>query len=99
MWDGWWFLVNRRAWERVPRDLQEVVSRNLNAAAMAEREEVAKQNDSLKGELAAKGLVFNDVDPQPFREVLRKSGFYLEWKQKFGNEAWSLLEEATGNLA
>jgi TRAP-type transport system periplasmic protein len=99
MWDGWWFLVNRRAWERVPRDVQEIVAKNINAAAVAQREEVAKQNDGLKADLAAKGLVFNDVDPAPFQEVLRKSGFYVEWKGKFGEEAWQLLEEATGKLA
>jgi len=48
--------------------------------------------------LAAKGLIFNDVDPAPFREKLRNSGFYAEWKSKFGEEAWSLLEESTGKL-
>ena len=53
----------------------------------------------MKTELAAKGLVFNDVDPAPFREALSKSGFYAEWKSKFGEEAWSLLEQSTGKLA
>lgn len=99
MWDGWWFLANRRAWERLPRDIRDIAAKNLNAAAMAERAEVAKQNDSLKADLAAKGLVFNDVDPEAFRETLRKAGFYVEWKQKFGEEAWAMLEQATGKLA
>ena len=98
MWDGWWFLANRRAWERVPKDIQDIVAKNLNAAALAERAEVAKQNDNLKRDLAAKGLVFNDVNPEPFREALRKAGFYVEWKQKFGDEAWAMLEQATGKL-
>jgi TRAP-type C4-dicarboxylate transport system substrate-binding protein len=66
---------------------------------MAEREEIAQQNTSLKSDLAAKGLVFNDVDPAPFRETLTKSGFYREWKTKFGEEAWARLEEFTGKLA
>jgi TRAP-type C4-dicarboxylate transport system substrate-binding protein len=65
---------------------------------LAEREEIARQNTSLKSDLAAKGLVFNDVDPAPFREILTKSGFYAEWKSKFGEEAWGLLEESTGKL-
>jgi TRAP-type C4-dicarboxylate transport system substrate-binding protein len=72
---------------------------DINATALAEREDVARQNEALLGDLAAKGLVFNDVDPAPFRETLRKSGFYVEWKNKFGEEAWALLEEATGKLA
>jgi tripartite ATP-independent transporter DctP family solute receptor len=99
MWDGWWFLINRRAWQAVPADLQGKVAAIINKNAMAEREEIAQQNTSLKSDLAAKGLVFNDVDPAPFREALSKSGFYTEWKTKFGEEAWSRLEEFTGKLA
>ena len=99
MWDGWWFLMNRRAWGQLPPDLQATFARVVNAAAVAQREEVAKQNDTLKAELAAKGLVFNDVDPAPFRSTLSKSGFYKEWKGKFGPEAWAILEEAAGELA
>jgi len=72
------------------------VSKNVNAAAVAEREAVAQQNTSLIDELKAKGLTFNDVDPAPFREVLKKSGYYSEWKKKFGDESWQMLEEATG---
>jgi TRAP-type transport system periplasmic protein len=73
--------------------------RSSTRTALAQREEIARQNTSLKSDLAAKGLVFNEVVPAPFREVLSKSGFYAEWKGKFGEEAWSLLEESTGKLA
>jgi tripartite ATP-independent transporter DctP family solute receptor len=99
MWDGWWFLMNRRSWGQLPPEMQEILTRVINKAALAEREEVAKQNESLKAELAAKGLIFNNVDPAPFREALTKSGFYKEWRAKFGNEAWAILEESTGELA
>ena len=98
MWDGWWFLVNRRAWQSVPADLRDKVAAIINKNALAERDEIARQNTSLKSDLAAKGLVFNDVDPAPFRETLSKSGFYNEWKSKFGEAAWALLEQATGKL-
>jgi tripartite ATP-independent transporter DctP family solute receptor len=99
MWDGWWFLINRRVWSGVPADLRDKVAAIINEQALAQREEIAKQNTSLKGDLAAKGLIFNDVDPAPFREALSKSGFYAEWKGKFGEQAWALLEESTGKLA
>jgi tripartite ATP-independent transporter DctP family solute receptor len=99
MWDGWWFLVNRRAWERLPRPVQEIVSRNIDAAAIEQRRDVAALDSRLRSELAAKGLVFNDVDPAPFRATLRESGFYAQWRGKFGEQAWQLLEEATGKLA
>ena len=99
MWDGFWFLANRRAWERLPEDLRTIVSRELNAAAMAEREDVAKLNAGLKDELTQKGMTFNQPDAAAFREKLRSAGFYSEWKGKYGDEAWSLLEAAVGKLA
>jgi TRAP-type C4-dicarboxylate transport system substrate-binding protein len=85
-------------WQAVPADLRDKVTAIINKHAIEQRDEIAKQNTSLKGDLAAKGLVFNDVDPAPFRETLRKSGFYSEWKAKFGEETWALLEESTGTL-
>jgi tripartite ATP-independent transporter DctP family solute receptor len=98
MWDGWWFLINGRAWERLPPPIQEVVSRNLNTAAVEQRRDVAGLNSKLKDDLVAKGLVFNEIDPAPFQEKLRESGFYVQWRNKFGEEAWSLLEQVTGRL-
>src|ERR1700722_2503008 len=69
MWDGWWFLINRRAWSAVPPDVQTKVGAIIDKFAVAEREEIARQNGSLRRELAAKGLIFNDVDPSSFRET------------------------------
>ena len=40
---------------------------------------------------------FNDPDPALFRETLRKAGFYAEWKKKYGDEAWTILEKAVGS--
>jgi TRAP-type C4-dicarboxylate transport system substrate-binding protein len=99
MWDGFWMLANRRAWEKLPKDLQAIVATNWNEAALAERADVAKLNASLKDELQAKGLVFNQPDAEPFRAALRKAGFYAEWKEKYGPEAWGLLEKTVGQLA
>ncbi|MBF9197296.1 TRAP transporter substrate-binding protein [Microvirga terrestris] len=97
MWDGFWFLANRRAWERLPEDLRPIVAKHLNAAAVEERADVAKLNASLKDELVSKGMQFNDPDPALFREALRKAGFYAEWKKKYGDEAWAILEKAVGS--
>ena len=97
MWDGFWFLANRRAWERLPEDLRAVVAKHLNASAVEERADVAKLNATVKGELATKGMQFNDPDPALFRETLRKAGFYAEWKKKYGDEAWAILEKSVGS--
>lgn len=99
MWDGFWFLANRRAWERLPDDVRTVVAKHINAAGMKEREDVAKLNANLQQELATKGLAFNQPDPAPFRDKLRAAGFYREWKGKYGDDAWALLEKAVGKLA
>jgi TRAP-type C4-dicarboxylate transport system substrate-binding protein len=99
MWDGWWFLINRRAWSQVPASMQETVVKIVNDACIAQREDVARQNIALRKDLSAAGLIFNDVDPKPFRDKLSESGYYKEWKTKFGEEAWTLLEETGGKLA
>jgi tripartite ATP-independent transporter DctP family solute receptor len=99
MWDGFWFLMNRRAWQALPDDIRAVVAKNVNAAAIKERADTEKLNASVKDELAAKGLVFNQPNVAPFRDKLRSAGFYAEWKGKYGDQAWELLEKAVGKLS
>ena len=96
MWDGFWMLGNRRAWSALPEDLQQIVSKHLNDAGMAQRQDVMALNQSLRGDLEAAGMAFNDVDPAPFEQKLREAGFYAEWKGKFGDEAWAILERSVG---
>src|SRR5215468_5220199 len=99
MWDGFWFLANRRAWEKLPQDVRAIVAKNINAAAIKEREDTAKLNANLQQELAGKGLAFNQPAVAPFRDKLRTAGFYAEWKGKYGDQAWDLLEKAVGELS
>jgi tripartite ATP-independent transporter DctP family solute receptor len=99
MWDGFWFLANQRAWQSLPDDVRTIVAKRINAAGLKEREDVAKLNASLQQDLTAKGLIFNRPDPAPFRSKLRAAGFYTEWKSKYGEEAWGLLEKSVGKLA
>ena len=98
MWDGFWTLVNGRAWAGLPKNLQEILARNVNAAALKEREDIRQLNDSLEGALTQKGMVFNRTDTEKFRAALRTAGFYAEWKQKFGAQAWAVLEKQVGAL-
>jgi tripartite ATP-independent transporter DctP family solute receptor len=99
MWDGFWFLANQRAFEALPEDVRGIVAKNINMAGLKEREDVAELNATLQQSLAAKGLQFNRPDPAPFRDKLRAAGFYNEWRGKYGDEAWGLLEKSTGKLA
>jgi TRAP-type transport system periplasmic protein len=99
MWDGFWFLANRRAWEAVPADMRAIVAKHINAAAVLERADTAKLNAGLQKDLADKGLVFNQPVVGPFRDKLRSAGFYAEWKGKYGDQAWELLEKSVGKLS
>jgi len=99
MWDGFWFLANRRAFSRLPDDLRTIVAKHINAAGVAERTDVEALNATLRKELSEKGLTFNEPKVDSFRAKLREAGFYAEWKGKYGDEAWSILEKYTGKLS
>jgi tripartite ATP-independent transporter DctP family solute receptor len=99
IWDGFWFIANGRMWESLPADLKTVVSGAINDAGLKQREDIKKLNETLQADLAAKGLAFNKANPDSFRAKLREAGFYAEWKGRFGDEAWGLLEQSVGKLA
>ncbi|HVY06013.1 MAG TPA: TRAP transporter substrate-binding protein [Burkholderiales bacterium] len=98
MWDGFFFLVNARAWAKLPAPLQEIAARNIDAAALKEREDLAGMNKAAEDKLKKAGMVFNSTDPAKFRAVLSAAGYYKEWKATFGPEAWALLEKYSGKL-
>jgi tripartite ATP-independent transporter DctP family solute receptor len=99
IWDGFWFIANGRAWRGLPDDIKGIITEAINEAGMKQREDVKALNDSVQADLQAKGLAFNKAGPDSFRAKLRESGFYKEWKEKFGAEAWGLLEKEVGALA
>ena len=98
MWDGWWCMTSQKLWDKMPASARPIIAKHLNRAALDMRADGTKLNASLRSELAAKGLTFNDAKQEAFRATLLKSGFYTEWKQKYGDEAWALLEKFTGKL-
>ena len=96
MWDGFWFLANRRAWERMPEDVRGIVAKNLNEAGVNERADVEALNATLKEELISNGMKVNEPEAASFRQKLKDAGFYAEWKGKYGDDAWAILEKAIG---
>jgi tripartite ATP-independent transporter DctP family solute receptor len=99
MWDGFWFLMNRRAWQALPDDIKSVVAKHVNAAAVNERADTEKLNATVRSDLESKGLIFNQPNVPAFRDKLRSAGFYTEWKGKFGEQGWAILESAVGRLS
>ena len=99
MWDGFWFLANKRIWERLPADLREIAARNIDAAGLEQRAMLAEQDKTARSKLEGLGMKFNQPDAAAFRETLKRAGFYGEWKGKFGSSAWAVLEKYSGSLA
>jgi tripartite ATP-independent transporter DctP family solute receptor len=99
MWDGFWFLANGKAWQGLPADVRDVIAKNLNQSARDQRDDVKKANDTLQADLTSKGMEFIKVDPAPFRAKLQAAGFYKEWRGKYGDEAWAVLEKFTGPIS
>jgi tripartite ATP-independent transporter DctP family solute receptor len=99
IWDGFWFIANGRAWEALPADIKTIVANAINDAGMKQRDDIKAFNETVQTDLKAKGLSFTKPAPDTFRAKLRDGGFYGEWKTRFGDEAWGLLESAVGKLA
>ena len=98
VWDGSWIVTSNRTWRGVPDDIKAKVAAGFNDSALRQRDAVTRLNDELVASLQKKGITFNDADAAPFRAMLKKAGYYAEWKTKYGEEAWSLLEKAVGQL-
>ncbi|SAL76796.1 TRAP transporter substrate-binding protein [Caballeronia telluris] len=99
IWDGFWTLANRDAWNRLPPDLQKIVGTELERSVRDQRTDIAALSKSLQTDLSSKGLQFASVDSGAFRSALAKTSFYTEMKEKYGEDNWALLEQAVGKLA
>ena len=91
-------FANADAWQRLPKNLQEVVDREFNAAAVAATKSMAGQEGSVEAELTADGMVFNRPALEPFSQVIRSSGLYRQWRDQYDPKGWEMLERTTGKL-
>ena len=98
IWDGAWLIANQKSFEALPPDIQQVVRHELDRSALDERADVAKMVSSTIDDLKSKGMNVQVIDQQPFREQLKKAGFYAEWQKKFGDKGWGALESVAGSL-
>jgi tripartite ATP-independent transporter DctP family solute receptor len=98
MWDGYLMLGNGRNWRGLPPDVRTVISKNLNGSAEDQRNDCATSEATMHQVLEKQGMTFNEPDPEAFRQVLIKAGFYDKWKAKYGADAWAVLEKYTGKI-
>ena len=98
VWDGYWVLGNKRAFQKLPADVQQVITREIDKSATDQRADIARLTGSLKADLQVKGINFVDVQQEDFRKKLAGTSFYSEWKSKYGAAPWDLLEKVSGKL-
>jgi tripartite ATP-independent transporter DctP family solute receptor len=91
-------FVNGDAWQRLPKNLQDILDRELNAAAAAGSKLMATQETSVETELTADGMTFNRPALEPFSAVIRASGLYKQLRDQFDPKGWEMLEKTTGKL-
>lgn len=97
-WSGYWIITGDSFWQSMSPEDQNIVETTFNDLAPKQRAEMKNVNDSMQANLTKQGMVFNAPSQQPFREVLKASGFYTMWKQKLGSQLWAALEQYTGSL-
>ena len=91
-WSGHYMASNPDIWKTLPPDLQAIVERNNVKYAALLGKDTDDIDVRLMVQLKAQGIVFNSVNPAPFRSML--GSYYKTWQTTFGTTAWRLLETA-----
>ena len=95
-WSGFTLVANAEAWKALPPDLQAIVEKHAEIAAMAQRQDLDTFNAGALGTLKEKGMIVNEADTSGFKKPL--GAFYARWKENYGAKAWSLMEARVGKL-
>ena len=99
MWDGFWVLGNQAKFAGLPQDVQGLVSQHINEAGVNMRADLRAMQVDVIEVLTGKGLIMSKVAPDAFRQKLRDAGYYAQWRETFGEQAWAVLERSVGSLA
>jgi len=95
-WSGFTLNANLEKWKALSAEIQAVIARHADAAALAQRADVAKIDAGALEVLRAKGMIVNQTDTSGFRRQL--GAFYERWRKVYGARAWALLEARVGKL-
>ena len=96
MWSGFNAMAHAGTWQALPRDIKDVIERNVTKYVRQQRQEQAVLNAELRNDFVRRGLVFNEVDQAAFRA--RLPAVYATWKEKLGTKCWTLVEAEVGRL-
>ena len=99
IWSGYWTLFNQDVWNKLGKSNQDVISREMAKATLTARNDNVILNRSVRDKLARRGMKFNDVDKNSFKQKLVEAKYYERWRDKFGPKAWAALEKYANKLA
>ena len=85
--------------QALPKDLRDIVERNLDASGADERADMQKIDDTLEKTFQGRGIQVSKPDLTPFRAAIRNAKLYDTWRTQFGPQVWALLEKTAGKLA
>ena len=97
-WIAFTMRCNAAAWQRLPKNLQDIAARNFEAARNLSNQDITGNEAGVEERLKGHGMLFNNVDSTAFRRTVRDAGLYGQWKTMYPAEAWSLLERSVGTL-
>ncbi|WP_332682478.1 TRAP transporter substrate-binding protein [Bosea sp. (in: a-proteobacteria)] len=95
-WDAFIPVANRRAWNRLPADIREIVAKRFAEAALGQREDIAKAEANAEKALSGNGVAIHRPTPGLFREALGKTAYYKDWREKIGPQGWAVLQKTAG---
>jgi TRAP-type transport system periplasmic protein len=95
-WTGFTLLANAASWQRLPAEIQGVVTRNAETYAVLQRDDIERVNAAGAEALAGHGMIVNEADTASIRA--RLGDFTARWRPRFDPAAWALLEAAAGGL-
>ena len=92
IWNGLWIFGSAQNINNLPDDLKTILFARMDEAGLNQRAEMAALAKSLTSKFEGDGMVFNYPKQDTFKDKLRSTGFYVDWKTKIGEETWALLE-------
>jgi len=95
---AYFMVANGDAWQRLPKNLQDIMEREFATAAADASSAFANQERTVAATLEREGVTFTHPAPEAFRSVVRSAGLYTQWRTQFDPAGWRELEKTTGPL-
>ncbi|MFT4507117.1 TRAP transporter substrate-binding protein [Caballeronia sp. 15711] len=92
VWDGGLLVANTAAFNAMPSDMRTIVMQVFNAQAIVQRKRLVDMDAKIRTGMSTNGVSFVDPNTSGFKELLRSSGFYKEWRERLGESAWAVLK-------